>query len=435
VSTVAQETGKVKNSEAEATLFPVPDFTGDIWTRAKLTGDWFGLRTKMANNGVQLDVDNVHTFQSVTSGGLDTTSRYLGNAEIVLKLDSQKMGLWPGGFLLVRGEAPFGAGVNLATGALLPVNTRPILSSPASDEMVLSHVVLTQFLHEKFAIALGKLDTSGGDANEFAHGRGDEKFMNLAFSLNPVALRNVPYSTLGVGLVFLPTKDLIMNFSVIDTEGTTTRTGFDTLFKNGTTLGSELRWTIKPFGLTGHQLIGFSWSNKDFTSLNQDPRTLIGNVLLGTSPKKESGSWGFMYNFDQYFYQENQDPSQGIGIFGRFGISDGKANPIHQFYSFGFGGKGLIPTRDQDRFGIGYYYMKISGDLRDTFPPLLLSRVGLDHEQGVELFYNVAITPWLHVTPDLQFIDAARNKSPIVTAGGKSIGTAVVAGLRVKIDF
>src|SRR5262245_60799554 len=85
VSTVAQETGKVKNSEAEATLFPVPDFTGDIWTRAKLSGDWFGLRTKMANNGVQLDVDNVHTFQSVTSGGLDTTSRYLGNAEIVLK--------------------------------------------------------------------------------------------------------------------------------------------------------------------------------------------------------------------------------------------------------------------------------------------------------------------------------------------------------------
>jgi len=35
----------------------------------------------------------------------------------------------------------------------------------------------------------------------------------------------------------------------------------------------------------------------------------------------------------------------------------------------------------------------------------------------------------------LQFVDAARNKSPIVTAGGRSIGTAVVAGLRVKIDF
>ena len=216
---------------------------------------------------------------------------------------------------------------------------------------------------------------------------------------------------------------------------TTTRTGFDTLFKDGTTLASEARLTVKPFGLTGHQLISFLWSNKDFTSLGQDPRTLIGNALIGTSLKKESGSWGFMYNFDQYFYQDKNDPTQGIGVFGRFGISDGKANPVAQFYSFGFGGKGMIPTREQDRFGIGYYYLKVSGSLRDTFPPLLIKRIGLDHEQGVELFYNIAITPWLHVTPDLQFVDAGRNKSPVLTAGGKSIGTAVVSALRIKIDF
>ena len=426
---------ETETPETEATLFPVPDFTSDIWTRAKLTGDWGGLRTTLAKHGVQLDLDNVHTFQNVTSGGIDTTGRYLGNAEIVLKLDSQKMGLWPGGFLLIRGEAPFGTGVNPATGAILPVNTRPILSSPAKDEMVLSHVVLTQFLHEKLAVALGKLDTSGGDANQFAHGRGDEKFMNLAFSLNPVALRTVPYSTLGMGFVVLPTKDLVMSFSAIDTEGVTTRTGFDTLFKDGTTLASEARLTVRPFGLTGHQLIGFVWSNKDFSSLSQDPRTLIGNVLLGTTVRKESGSWAFMYNFDQYFYQDKKDPTQGVGIFGRFGISDAKANPVAQFYSFGFGGKGLIPTRDRDRFGIGYYYLKVSGELRDIFPPLPLKRAGLDHEQGIELFYNIAATPWLHVTPDLQFIDAGRNKAPILTAGGKSIGTAAVVGLRVKIDF
>ena len=428
-------TGEAKKPEADATLFPIADFTSDIWHRAKLTGDWFGLRTQMANHGIQLDVDNVHTVQSVSGGGLDSTTRYLGNAEVVLKLDSRKMGLWPGGFLLVRGEAPFGTGVNLATGALLPVNTRPILSSPARDEMVLSHVVFTQFLSEKFAVALGKLDTSIGDGNEFAHGRGDDKFMNLAFSLDPVALRTVPYSALGMGLVFLPIKDLVLSFSAIDTEGITTRTGFDTLFKDGTTLSSEARLSVKPFGLTGHQLISFLWSNKDFTSLSQDPRTLIGNAVIGTPLKKESGSWGFMYNFDQYFFQDRNDPTQGIGVFGRFGISDGKANPVAQFYSFGFGGKGMIPTREQDRFGIGYYYLKVSGSLRDTFPPLPIKRIGLDHEQGVELFYNIAITPWLHVTPDLQFVDAGRNKSPVLTAGGKSIGTAVVSALRIKIDF
>ena len=82
--------------------------------------------------------------------------------------------------------------------------------------------------------------------------------------------------------------------------------------------------------------------------------------------------------------------------------------------------------------GMGALFFGYDQELKRT---VLLKRVGLDHEQGVELFYNIAVTPWLHVTPDLQFVDAARNKSPIVTAGGRSIGTAVVAGLRVKIDF
>lgn len=439
IAGAAQEAGSktadAKTAQAEATLFPVPNFTGDLWSRSKLTGDWGGLRTTLGRNGVQLDVDNVHTFQNVTSGGADSAGRYLGNAEIVLKLDSQKMGLWPGGFLLVRGEAAFGTGVNLASGALMPVNLRPILALPARDEMVLSHVVFTQFLSEKFAVVFGKLDTSGGDANEFAHGRGDDKFMNLAFSFNPVGLRIVPYAPLGMALVYLPTKDLVLTFSAIDTEGTTTRTGFDTLFKDGTTIATEARLTVRPFGLTGHQLLSFAWSNGDFTSLSQDRRTLIGNILLGTPLKKESGSWALMYNFDQYFYQNKQDPTQGVGVFGRIGFSDGKANPIAQFYSFGFGGKGLIPSRDQDRYGIGYYYLKIANDLRNTIPALPRARVGLDHEQGVEMFYNIAVTPWLHVTPDLQFVDSARNKTPLVPAGGKSIGTAVVAGLRVKVDF
>lgn len=41
------------------------------------------------------------------------------------------------------------------------------------------------------------------------------------------------------------------------------------------------------------------------------------------------------------------------------------------------------------------------------------------------MYYNIAITPWCHVTPDLQIIDPARS----------SVDTTVVAALRVKIDF
>src|SRR5262245_24197016 len=39
------------------TLFPTPDYSGDIGTRGTLTGDWDGLRTELAEHGVQVEVE------------------------------------------------------------------------------------------------------------------------------------------------------------------------------------------------------------------------------------------------------------------------------------------------------------------------------------------------------------------------------------------
>ena len=350
---------------------------------------------------------------------------------MVLKLDSQKLGLWPGGFLFVEAQVPFGNTVSPYSGGVLPVNALLAMTAPAINEIILPHLYFTQFLSEKFGVVLGKLDTTGGDANEFAHGRGDNKFMNLAFAFNPVILRLGPYAPLGMGLFFLPDKDVIYTFSAFDTQGRPNTSGFNTLFKDPTTLANELRITVRPFGLTGHQLVGVMWGNKPFTSLNQDPRTTIGNILVDTPLKGDSNSWAVYYNFDQYLYTKGEDPSQGIGIFGRVGLADPKTNPFQQFYSIGFGGRGIIPARDKDQFGIGYYYLKFSHDIETS----LRQQLSLDHEQGGEIFYNIAVFPWLHVTPDLQIIGPSRKTLGTPLDPGKKIGTAVVAGLRVKVDF
>jgi porin len=47
---------------------------------------------------------------------------------------------------------------------------------------------------------------------------------------------------------------------------------------------------------------------------------------------------------------------------------------------------------------------------------------------GIELPYNVEITPWLHITPDLQVI---------VRPGGgfRDRETAIVYGLRMQVSF
>ena len=79
-----------------------------------------------------------------------------------------------------------------------------------------------------------------------------------------------------MSLLFLPHKDVVYSFAVVDTQGLPNTAGFNTLFQDPTTLTHEVRVTVRPFGLTGHQLLGVAWANKPFTLLPErqadDPR-------------------------------------------------------------------------------------------------------------------------------------------------------------------
>jgi carbohydrate-selective porin OprB len=49
------------------------------------------------------------------------------------------------------------------------------------------------------------------------------------------------------------------------------------------------------------------------------------------------------------------------------------------------------------------------------------------------LFYNIAVTPWFNVAPDLQVVFPARDET--LPPNRQSIDTSLVLGLRAKIDF
>jgi porin len=86
----------------------------------------------------------------------------------------------------------------------------------------------------------------------------------------------------------------------------------------------------------------------------------------------------------------------------------------------GIGGTGLIPGRSRDNWGIGYYYDAPSRDLQDSLSDVLTIR----DEQGMEIFYNFAVTPWLTVGVDLQVINPSLGKD-----------TAIFPGLRCVTRF
>jgi porin len=419
-------------------------YSGDIWTRSTLTGDWGGLRNELAAKGVTLDANITQLGQGVVGGGKNGAWEYGGRGDLILNLDSGKLGLWPGGFFNLEMEGNWASAVNSKTGSLMPVNSNQLFPLPPGDIFGVSAWNFTQFLSPYFGLAIGKFATitaNSGDMNEFAHGKGDTNFMNMAFNVNPIVAFTVPYSTLGTGLIVLPTKDpneAVISLFLMSATGNPTVSGFGDLNDDNLLVSAEGRVRTNFFGLTGHQTFGTAFSNKNFTSIDL---RLNRDVIENGALRPAKGSWAIHYNFDQYLYEPKKGADRGIGLFTRFGVSDGNPNFMKFFASFGVGGKGMFESRPNDKFGFGYYFLNISNPTIQG--PLQTTRL-LRDEYGFEAFYNVAITPWLLLTPDLQVIRGAQKDKVNVVQGPlgllpridkKSIGTATILGVRLQVLF
>ncbi|MDP3584776.1 MAG: carbohydrate porin [Thiobacillus sp.] len=436
--------------------YATPDtWGGDLSSRARLTGDWGGARDDMAKKGVVLDLDLYWMPQGIISGGKDEESGSWGNAIATLNVDTQKAGFWPGGFFKVQTVTSFGDNIMRDTGAMVPANLSWMLPTPTDTDTGLQEFTYTQFLSQHFGVFLGKINSIA--PTNVLHGDYTTGFLNTSVNM-PLALAMVPLSAYGAGALYLPSHDVTLAAMVLDPNGTIMNDDLGDAFDDGVMALVSADLKIKPGGLPGHQNLTLAWSNKDRTSLIQDPANvarlllnshypLLGNpgpVLIEIFDKlglpataaplnQESETWAAVYSFEQFVWQPAGDPKRGIGMFFSAGVSDGKANPIKYSYSLGLVGKGVVPGRPRDDFGIGWARTEFS----DDFLPHLRTALdlGLDHEDAVELYYNAAVTPWLNVSPSLQIISPALNKALDANGNFQNLDTTYIAGVRVGIRF
>jgi len=59
---------------------------------------------------------------------------------------------------------------------------------------------------------------------------------------------------------------------------------------------------------------------------------------------------------------------------------------MNGFSALGIGGKGIVPGRPLDEFGIGYYYIDVT---KPTFTGPIETREALRNEYGGEAYYNL----------------------------------------------
>ncbi|MHC4784978.1 MAG: carbohydrate porin [Planctomycetota bacterium] len=413
-------------------LLPVPDYSGDWATRPALTGDWGGARQDLANKGLFFDVEWMMVVQGVVSGGLAERAQVANSFDYYVTLDLGRMGVVPNALVLIRGQSRFGDTVNGDTGLLLPVNTYQYfpLTTTLDDDIAFTVTELNylQLLSDGLAVQVGKVTTMA-TSNEFAGGEGREQFMNFQLMFSSALALVAPYSTLAVGGVWQPSPHVTVSTTLMNTTDASTTTGFGDI-GDGSTWLTSVDFQYRLAGLPGGMNVSGAYAfDGDFTGLGGlyiDPTE--SQISLG----QESETWALAWSAWQYLFTGDEPPEiidatdgrqdlQGLGLFAMIGIADEDTNPVSWSIAGGLSGRGMIPGRDDDTCGLGYFY----NDAQDPDTFVFQDGRRRDSSQGFEAYYNIAIANAAALTLDLQWTRAA-------FAG---IDDSVVLGMRLNLSF
>ncbi|MHC4940113.1 MAG: carbohydrate porin [Planctomycetota bacterium] len=410
-------------------LLALPDYSGDWRSREFLSGDWRGARDRWAGKGITFDFHWLQVAQGVVDGGVDERWAYATNLDYYFFLDLGRMNVVPGALVSVRAQSRFGTTVNGDTGLLLPVNAYQYFPFTAElDENVpfaITELNWTQFLSEKFGFLVGKVTTMI-HANEFTGGEGRTQFMNFQFIYSAVFAQITPYSAPAVGVFWQATPNLFVTTMLLNTTDASTTFGLGDI-GDGTTWWTEFNFRYEAGRLPGGGTIGFAYAfDGDFAR--------IGGIYIRPgreiSVEEKPESWGLFFSAWQYLHVRGEargalDPRngrqdlEGIGVFLMMGLADRDTNPTSFTVAAGLSGRGMIPGRGDDTYGLGYFY----NDLQDPRP--FAENSLADSAQGMEVYYNLALAGPIALTFDFQWTRSA----------GERVGDALIAGFRLNLRF
>jgi len=409
-------------------------------------GDWGGLRKDLYDRGYDFTIEYVGEAASDLSGGYntDTTARYADQLALGTKLDLSKIAGWDDAiFQLTVTER---SGRNLSNDRISDPRAG-MLSTPQEvygrgqtwrmTQMWLSKGFLDDTLNVKF----GRFG-EGEDFNSFPC-----QFQNNAFCGPQMAnwagdvWFNWPVSQWGMRVKYNLTPSFFAQVGAFEVNPSYLETGNG--FKlsgsgaKGMLLPAELVWSPKVAGLPGEYRIGYFYSSAKsqdvYEGENGQPQALSGGDFKSHGSKH--GSW---FVAQQQLTTRSGSPDRGLSVFFNATVMDGATSLVDNFVQLGFTYKGMFDSRPNDDFGIGIARIHVNDDVA-RHAKLVNQVSGIDDydnpafmpvrdtEYDAEIHYGFAVTNWLTVRPNLQYI---------AHPGGVSeIDDAFVAGLKFITKF
>src|SRR5262245_5619334 len=385
------------------------------WTAENLLcDDWAG---QLKCCGIGFDMELTQFYQGVASGGQRQDWEYGGKVDYFPTFDGEKLGLWTGLTAAMHAETRFGDDVNFDAASLAPANANMLYPTPLEDVTAITGFLINQQLNEQWSASAGKFNVFDLFEQLYPQtGRGIDGFMNIS-SFAPLTFgRTLNLSMMGAGFSKVGKRGVEATVAVVDTHNSATTSGFDDLFDNGAVILGFYRYFYDLGGLPGSHAVMGDWSSGTYTSL--DPTTITILPDSGLVAGQVTGSWTVVYILDQKLWVDSCNPKRNIGLLSMWGIADDNPSPFDWSGNVGIQAFGMNARRPDDSMGVAWFNTSLTGNFKRTISPVF----DLHDVTGVETYYNAAITPWFHLTGDLQVIEPAEIDKD----------TALVLGLRAN---
>jgi porin len=424
----------------------------NIWQRDHLTGSWNGMRTSLEAAGITLGLQEQEEVWMNMSGGLRRGAAYDGLTMASVKLDLDKLIGWRGTTFFVNAYQIHGSGPTRN----LTGNIQLVSNIEATADTKLYQLWIEKTLFDgRLSIRVGQ----GGVNDEMMISTNSALFMNSSLGLPglstvdmPSGGPDYPMATPFARVQIKPSDQVTVFAGIFNGDPVPPGIGDPQLRDKGgvafrtndhVLAAAELWYAINQepdaAGLPGTYKIGAWIHSGHFADQLRDTNGIsLANPASSGIPADHSPDFALYGIVDQTIWQNPASQKRSIAGFLHVIGAPAEFNFSHFFVAAGLNWIGPFASRENDILGIAVAYLGISPARRRFGNDVAyLSGQGspvLGNETVLEATWQIAMTPWWMLQPDLQII---LNPGAGMSSAGitRPLKQAVIGGLRTIITF
>lgn len=398
-----------------------------------LFGDWGGLRTQLADDGIDMQAGYGSNTAGNPSGGKSQTARYADQWRLAASFDLGKLANIDGAKFYVSLSRRDGRSLSKdAIGNQVPVQA----IYGGGQDFRLDDLWYQQFFDEgHWEARLGRVHVS----DDFAHF--GCAFQSLGFCAAPYALladsgwAQFPVGVWGVRIKYISGPWYVETgaYQVNPGYGRPAN-GFKLDFSGTTGVLAPVEIGVQPkLGaqkLAGDYKLGLYYDSSNTPDVYEDV-TGRPAALTGLPARVRNGRYGGYLMAQQQLSAPSAGSNRGLTVFADLTLADRDTALIRDSLTLGLWYEGPFAPRAHDRaeFAVGRYAFN---DRLANYQRLLnTTAAGPVGVQGTEtdfnLQYNFALAPWCMLGPNLQYV--------IHPNGLHTIADAFVVGLQTSVTF